>query len=520
LRLDLKRSTFLDLGPWPDATEYFAGAVSLVRDGRYSIEIGDQPLPPRYPYGYSLAIASFLLLAPEEQAVVAPFRVNQLLGALTLVGVFLFLLRSRAQPLAAAVGVLLVATFPSFLIFARAPLSELLGTSLLLAACACFEIAAVRRSPLVALLGAAVLGSAVTVRLALVLFAPLLLLAALATRRTGWAARLLLLAGCGLVLVSSCAPLLLYQWSFVGSPLSTGYDFWVPRAISLDHLERPAAHARELWQELTLSRAPYRVSNMFGTGAYVTPALLMLAAMAPLRTLRSRRGLVHLAAATVYVAGVAVSSPFPDLRLWFPLIMMAIVAAASLAQEICRRSWWPRWQRVAFGLLIVSSVAGYPVASGYPPRIRMPHQIDILRMRSWYGPSPRYAAAMEFRRRHDAGGPLVVSPISPTYLSSLLAPATGAIPDQTPHQYSHSRRFPFGVPEILSAQRAAIASGRRVFHLAPAGEPDVAQPPSTATPDGFAWRRLSPDSPSSVVHELVRLSDAPPPIWEGEGLRR
>src|SRR5262245_12347718 len=54
LRLDLRRTDFLDLGPYPDAVEYFAQANSILKKGEPKIEIAYDKLPSRYPPGYSL----------------------------------------------------------------------------------------------------------------------------------------------------------------------------------------------------------------------------------------------------------------------------------------------------------------------------------------------------------------------------------------------------------------------------------------------------------------------------------
>ena len=45
LRIDYSKTTLLDLGPHPDATEYFAQAKALYRDGWPSIQIGYEKLP-------------------------------------------------------------------------------------------------------------------------------------------------------------------------------------------------------------------------------------------------------------------------------------------------------------------------------------------------------------------------------------------------------------------------------------------------------------------------------------------
>ena len=45
LRIDFKRTDFLDLGPYPDAVEYFAQANSILKEGAPTIQIGYDKLP-------------------------------------------------------------------------------------------------------------------------------------------------------------------------------------------------------------------------------------------------------------------------------------------------------------------------------------------------------------------------------------------------------------------------------------------------------------------------------------------
>ena len=49
LRVDYSKTALLDLGPHPDASEYFAQAKALLKDRWPSIQIGYDKLPSRYP---------------------------------------------------------------------------------------------------------------------------------------------------------------------------------------------------------------------------------------------------------------------------------------------------------------------------------------------------------------------------------------------------------------------------------------------------------------------------------------
>src|SRR6184192_2701350 len=90
LRIDYSKTMLLDLGPHPDATEYFAQAQALCADDSPSIQIGYEKLPSRYPFGYPALMVPWLKILPESDAILAPFRTSQTMGLLLLAAVFAF----------------------------------------------------------------------------------------------------------------------------------------------------------------------------------------------------------------------------------------------------------------------------------------------------------------------------------------------------------------------------------------------------------------------------------------------
>src|SRR5438552_16604896 len=90
LRVEYTKTTLLDLGPHPDATEYFAQAKSLRKDGWPSIQIGYEKLPSRYPFGYPALMLPWLQILPESDTILAPFRASQTMGLFLLLAVFAF----------------------------------------------------------------------------------------------------------------------------------------------------------------------------------------------------------------------------------------------------------------------------------------------------------------------------------------------------------------------------------------------------------------------------------------------
>lgn len=133
LRIDYRKTTLLDLGPHPDATEYFAQAKALQRDGWPSIQIGYEKLPSRYPFGYPALMLPWLKILPEANTVLAPFRTSQTMGVSLLFAVFGFY-AYLAMPLTGGIAVLLLATLPGFFTFCRSSLSEVSASLLIILA--------------------------------------------------------------------------------------------------------------------------------------------------------------------------------------------------------------------------------------------------------------------------------------------------------------------------------------------------------------------------------------------------
>ena len=123
LRIDLKQTSLLDLGPYPDAVEYFAQADSILNQGAPTIQIGFDKLPSRYPPGYPILMIPWLKSLPHN-GILAPFRTNQTIGALLLAGSFIFYM-AIGRPLAGGLAALLVATQPAFVSFSRSSMSDL-----------------------------------------------------------------------------------------------------------------------------------------------------------------------------------------------------------------------------------------------------------------------------------------------------------------------------------------------------------------------------------------------------------
>src|SRR6266700_3701730 len=174
LRIDYSKTMLLDLGAHPDATEYFAQAKALYRDGWPSIQIGYEKLPSRYPFGYPALMLPWLKILPETDVVLAPFRTSQTLGLLLLLAVFAFY-AYLAMPLTGGFAAILLATLPGFFTFSRSSLSEV-SASLSIVLAFMFAYLGVKEERRWKIyLSAVLLGFSFNVRLQSIFFAPLLL---------------------------------------------------------------------------------------------------------------------------------------------------------------------------------------------------------------------------------------------------------------------------------------------------------------------------------------------------------
>src|SRR6266446_7839175 len=226
LRVDFKQTDLLDLGPYPDAVEYFAQANSILKEGAPTIQIGYDRLPSRYPPGYPVLMIPWLRSLPHN-GILAPFRTNQTMGLLLLAGCFVLYL-AIGRPLAGGLAALLLATQPAFVTFSRSSMSDLSGGAATVLAFALVYLGLSWRRRWLIYCAAIVLGLSLCIRPQLLFFAPLLISMAVFPvfrSRAKW------LFHCVLVILTfalAAGPYFILNTFEFGHPLKTGYDFWVP----------------------------------------------------------------------------------------------------------------------------------------------------------------------------------------------------------------------------------------------------------------------------------------------------
>ena len=196
--------------PFPDSAEYADAARHLIAgDGYITTVHNTQPQPPRYPPGFSVVLLPFAVAGNVPAAAVwsGVAYVLAAVAAAWLLG----------GPIPAGLTAALVGTAPFTIEAASLLMSDALVTALMVLLAALLQARKV---------GAAVLlaGALPLLRLSAGVAIPAVLLA-VPSRAARHRAPLVLP---GLVALG------VFQWATFGSPLHTGYDYWLPNLKSFD----------------------------------------------------------------------------------------------------------------------------------------------------------------------------------------------------------------------------------------------------------------------------------------------
>jgi hypothetical protein len=510
LRIDYPKTTLLDLGPHPDATEYFAQAKALQRDGWPSIQIGYEKLPSRYPFGYPALMLPWLKILPEADAVLAPFRTSQTMGLSLLLAVFGFY-AYLAMPLTGGVAVLLLATLPGFFTFCRSSLSEVSASLLIILAFmfAYLGIKEERRWKIY--LSAVFLGLSLNIRIQSLFFAPLLLAMALFPMG-GMSWRWFLhCAAIPVVFVLAASPMLILNTIQFHSPLTTGYDLWVPyfsRNHLLFRLGWIPTNAASLWRELILQPHGYYAANIFGTGTSFVPAFVVLVCI----------GLFFISfnyfVGCAFLAGfssfaVTLSYLFGrDGRFYLPLLMLLIAIAVLPVTWAAQNTFAGKRLISAATVFILFAAAclGYPSRSGYKTD-------GINRLQAWdalhFATSPRrsiaFLAERNFARQISRQTGIVLSDIDPVYLNALLPRSFIAAPIDGKHNYKWSYTWRYDRPQASALVENGLRQSLPVYALF-ASQDDVAENQSRLpTAPGYEWRTLSSSQRNAAILKLTPI---------------
>jgi len=511
LRIDYRKTTLLDLAPHPDATEYFAQAKALLREGWPSIQIAAEKLPSRYPVGYPVLMLPWLKILPAPHAVFAPFRTNQTIGLVFLLSVFAFYFYLE-QPLTGGLAVLLIATLPGFFTFCRSSMSEISGSALVVLAFmfAYLGLKGERRWKIY--LAAVFLGLSVDIRIQSLFLAPLLLAMALFPAR---GMRLRWLVHCALipvVFVLAASPVLVLNTIQFHSPFKTGYDFWMPflgERHLLFRIDYIPANAAALWREFALRQNDFFAANIFGTGTHFVPAFgllifagLLFIRISPFFICAFLANLSLVAATLCYRYGA-------DRRFYLPALLI-LVAVAVLPVTWAAKNLLPIGGRTvaALGIFILFAAAclGYPSRSGY-------NTSSIRRCQSWDAlnfADPRYRSIKFIAQRHFAkllrGRPgIVLSDIDPAYLNALLPDSFIAAPIDGTHHYHWSTAWRYDPPQALALVERGLGQSLPVYALFVSRDDMIANQTRLPSLSGYHWRLIENTPGKAAILKLAPL---------------
>ncbi len=478
LRIDFKRTHFLNLGPYPDAVEYFAQAESILKEGAPTIQIGYDKLPSRYPPGYPLLMLPWLKLLPHNE-ILAPFRTNETVGLLLLISGFIFYF-AIGRPLAGGLVALLLATQPAFITFSRSSLSDLSGGC---------------------------------IRPQLVFFAPLLIAMALFPANGSWTRWFMHCCLALAVFAVAVSPYFILNTVELGHPLKTGYEFWVPaladkRAAFSFH--NVPTQAGMIWSEITGTRDQFRVANLFGTGTYVVPAFILLSALG-LVFVRMRRFEISAFLAGIVYFVATVTFTWADARFYIPIFFLLVALAVLAAEWALNEALKMHFSISTLGVLMIFllSCIGYPSQSGFKPNLNRSQAWDALYYEGRKGKSLWYEAQKEFIRFfRDAPG-IVLSDIDPSYLNALLPKPFIAAPIDDHHNYCFSQLWHYGKVEAIRLVQSGLDHATPIYALLLPSiddDKDVQRLPSI---QGHSWKRSEKSNSRAVIMTLTTDAAAP-----------
>jgi hypothetical protein len=513
LRIDYSKTTLLDLAPHPDATEYFAQAKSLRRDGWPSIQIGYEKLPSRYPFGYPVLMLPWLKVLRGADGVLASFRTSQTMGLLLLLAVFAFY-TYLALPLTGGFAALLLATLPGFFTFCRSSLSEI-SASLLIVLAFMFAYLGVKEERRWKIyLSAILLGLSLNVRLQSLFFAPLLLAMAVFPKRAACLRSFLHCAAVPVVFVVAASPMLILNTIQFHSPFKTGYDLWASyfsRHHLLFCLRYIPKNALMLWREATLQPFGYDTANIFGTGTSFVPAFVILICAGLLFVRLSWflccafvAGLSSFVAALCYLFG-------SDGRFYLPLLILLVSVAVLPVTWAAENLFAGRRITIAVAVFILFAGAclGYPSRTGYNTRgIHRSQAWDALHFTTSPRESIQFVAQGDFASRLTHRPGIVLSDIDPVYLNALLPRSFIAAPIDGQHHYKWSYTWRYDRPQALALVEHGLQRSLPIYALFVSPNDVATNQSRLPNIPGYEWRIVENSHANAAILQLTIIGSA------------
>ena len=434
LRIDYHHTKLLYLGH-SDAAHYFAQAKALLRHELPAIQIGYDKLPSMWPVGYPALMLPWLKILPEADSILAPYRTNQTVGLLLLLGVFGFYFY-LAMPLTGGFAALLLATLPAFFTFCRSSFSDISALAFVALAFMFAYLGLKEERRWKIYLSAAFLGLSLNIRLQSIFFVPLLFAMTLFPVKGARLCWLLHCLALPIVFALAASPLLVLNSIQFHSPLQTGYAYWINPSFLAEHpffsWRYIPYNAAMLWRELALRPQRFAAVNNFGTGTCFVAAFILLACVGAFFIRLNRFVICAFLASLSFFALTVSFFPVWDLRYYLPLLTL-LVAVAVLPVTWAAENLVLRKRTVASLAIFVLFAAA---CLGYPSRSTDP-RLKADRLQSWealnFSTRPRQSAEFNAQRRfietvgQEEGG-IVFSDISPVYLNALFPPGFVAAP--------------------------------------------------------------------------------------------
>jgi len=508
LKTNYRDSSLLDFGQ-ADATEYFAQAEAILKDGYPYLQIGYDKVPSVYPLGYPVLMLPWLRILPQSDSILAPYRTNQTIGLLLILAVFGFY-AYLAMPFAGGVAALMVATLPAFFTFCRSPFSEISATTVVVLAFMFAYLGLTEERRWKIYLSAVFLGLSLNIRLQLLFFAPLLLTMAVFPANENRLRWFLHCIGVAFAFVIAASPMLVLNTIQFHSPFKTGYDYWFPslvethRLFSLGYV--PTNIAR-LWKEFALCPLPCCfVAQYFGTGTCFVPAFVVLICAGSFFIQINRFVICAFSAGLSSVATTLIFM-FSDVRYYLPLLVLLVAVAVLPVTWAAKNLVSGKRLIGAFAVFVLFAMAclGYPSRSGEIVGINRSQAWDALHFNPSNRRSRDFVAQKRFVELVSNQPGIVFSDIHPSYLHVLLPAGFVTAPLDGKGYVGFSKIFHYDRPQATELLKRGIEHTIPIYALFVSRDEMNEKVSRLPELHGYKWVIGENSAPDSVVLRLVPI---------------
>ena len=456
--IDLEKSKYLNYNPYPDAPEYLAAANTCLEGNGYRIKIGEDYLPSRYPPGLSIAYC-WVEKITNIQILKIPYITNYILSVMITIFGFLYFIWKKKY-FAAFFFPLVLTTLPIFIVYARAPMSEMLSTLYILILFFLLIEYLESGRVLYYLIACCTLGVSFLIRSQNLFFGFLLLSPVFRYSRNeqkAWKTQTILAAGF-ICFVIGLIPSFYHAYINFGSIFLDGYKFWVGSLAfgKLFSLSNIGMHQFYLLSEIFHDNKAFTLATMFGVGvsiSFVFAFISLLSSVVLFWKSRIFRKLFCLAFLSFLAVGtyMAVSPRFYVTH--FILLVFVIANVSEILfrdhfQNLVLR-WTLRGVYIVCAILLL--VGFYPVRGSYPINVRFTTAELILKNGVGNGSYLNNMIKIfdEELQKVNNKEVLLVSGHSPVLLDVFLPNNVIIVPDSGVNQYMFSAKYKFRNEDVV-----------------------------------------------------------------------